>query len=200
MLPAPRRRFLPASLVASGALTLSVLGATLPATAAPVTTSLVAAPTAVTAPATTTTTTLRTAAVTTPAVSAARAYALRVAHERASAVRLAESRIGSRYVAGRTGPHAFDCSGLAVYVAKRAYGKRLPHYSRAQYRALHHVSRKNLRPGDLVFFLRGGTHHVGIYIGRGLMVSATNPRGGVRIDSVFTGWYGQRYTGAARVV
>ena len=46
--------------------------------------------------------------------------------------------------------------------------------------------RSNLRPGDLVFFFRRGAHHVGVYIGRGRMVSATNPRAGVKVDRVFT--------------
>jgi len=32
------------------------------------------------------------------------------------------------------------------------------------------------------------------------MVSATNPWGGVQVDPVFSGWYGQRYSGAGRLV
>ena len=62
------------------------------------------------------------------------------------------------------------------------------------------VSKSQLRPGDLVFFFKRGAHHVGVYIGRGLMVSATNPRHGVKIDAVFSGWYGSRYSGAGRLV
>ncbi len=62
------------------------------------------------------------------------------------------------------------------------------------------MSKGSLRPGDLVFFFRHGAHHVGVYIGGGRMVSATNPRGGVKIDAVFSGWYGSRYSGAGRLV
>ena len=198
MLSATRRRVVPASLLATGALTLGLVGATVPAQAAPAlpTTSL-AAPTAVISR---TAAAAPQAATLSPKALAVRAAALRVAHERASAVSVARSRIGSAYVAGMAGPRAFDCSGLALYVAKKAYGKNLPHYSYDQYRVLKHVARNHLRPGDLVFFFRYGTHHVGVYIGKGRMVSATNPYGGVKIDSVFTGWYGQRYSGAARVV
>lgn len=197
MLSATRRRVLPASLLATGALTLGLVGATVPAQAAPVlpTTSL-AAPTAVI---TRTASVAPKAATVSPKVVAARAAALRVAHQRASAVSVARSRIGARYVAGMAGPRAFDCSGLALYVAKKAFGKNLPHYSRDQYRVLKHVAKNHLRAGDLVFFFRNGAHHVGVYIGKGRMVSATNPHGGVKIDSVFSGWYGQRYSGAARV-
>jgi cell wall-associated NlpC family hydrolase len=87
-----------------------------------------------------------------------------------------------------------------MYVAKHSYGRSLPHYSKAQYRVTKRVARANLRPGDLVFFFKRGAHHVGVYIGHGKMVGAANPRKGVRIDSVFSGWYGARYTGAGRLV
>ena len=126
--------------------------------------------------------------------------AARVAGIRATAVRIARSRVGSGYSAGAAGPHWFDCSGLALYVVRLATGRNLPHYSRAQFAATARVSRKNLKPGDLVFFFGRGAHHVGIYIGNGLMVNATSPRGGVRIDAVFSGWYGSRYSGAGRLL
>ena len=41
----------------------------------------------------------------------------------------------------------------------------------------------NLRPGDLVFYY-SGISHVGIYIGNGRIVHATNPTRGVVTDSV----------------
>lgn len=132
-------------------------------------------------------------------VAAARAAA-RVMRIRTTAVHLARTKLGARYAAGRVGPSAFDCSGLVIYVVKKATGRSLPHYSKAQFGATKRVSRANLRPGDLVFFFRHGTHHVGIYIGGGRMISATNPRSGVRVDSVFSGWYGARYSGAGRLV
>jgi len=203
-----RLRLLPVTLV-SVALVGGVAGA-VPAHAATTTTSTqttvsvttVAAPTVTTTSTAVATSTV--AASTSTTVSTATTYAARLAayraHTRAKAVAVAKSRLGARYRAGRVGPWSFDCSGLAIYVAKKAYGKRLPHYSKAQYRATKRVSRAHLRPGDLVFFFKRGTHHVGIYIGHGLMVSATNPRHGVRIDPVFTGWYGTRYSGAGRLV
>ena len=220
MLSATRRRVFPASLLVSGALAAGILGTTIPAQASVVTptttvaTSTVVATQAVaavttasTAAATTVTTAVVAPAAITPAqalakrVAAARAaYAVRVMKIRVSAVAIAKSRIGSHYRAGRSGPRAFDCSGLALYVVKKATGRSLPHYSRAQMSATKRVSKSALRPGDLVFFFRHGAHHVGVYIGGGRMVSATNPRGGVKIDSVFSGWYGKRYSGAGRLV
>lgn len=192
MLSATRHRVLPASLLVTGALAVGVLGTAVPAQAA------VVSPTSTIA--TTSVSTTSVAPTLTPAALAARRAAVRVMKMRVTAVTVARSRVGMRYSAGRSGPTRFDCSGLALYVVKKATGRTLPHYSKAQFRATKRVSKKALRPGDLVFFFRHGTHHVGVYIGRGLMVSATNPRGGVQIDPVFSGWYGQRYSGAGRLV
>ena len=41
---------------------------------------------------------------------------------------------------------------------------------------------------------------MGLYVGNGKMISATNPRSGVKVDCVFSGWYGSRYSGAGRLV
>jgi cell wall-associated NlpC family hydrolase len=115
----------------------------------------------------------------------------------ATAVAVARAQVGDRYVWGASGPSSFDCSGLTSYAWRKA-GVSLPHQSRAQYRATSRVSKGDLRPGDLVFFY-SPISHVGIYIGGGLMVHAANPGAGVRVDSVFGGHYGGKYSGAGRV-
>jgi cell wall-associated NlpC family hydrolase len=53
-----------------------------------------------------------------------------------------------------------------------------------------------LKPGDLVFFYRDH-HHVGIYIGNGLMINAPHTGDVVRIASIPAHGY---YSGAVRVV
>jgi len=206
VLSATRRRVIPASLLMTGALSVGLMGASVPAQAA--TTTTVASTTVVTT-SVPTVTVVPTAAQTAASVAARKAAAQRAAMHlaavralrvRASVVHIARTKVGSRYVAGRSGPTKFDCSGLALYVVKKATGRSLPHYSKAQFRATKRVAKSALRPGDLVFFFRHGAHHVGIYIGGGRMVSATNPRHGVKIDSVFSGWYGSRYSGAGRLI
>jgi cell wall-associated NlpC family hydrolase len=73
---------------------------------------------------------------------------------------------GKPYSYGAAGPHAFDCSGLVMYVFKHAVDKSLPHNAAAQYQVSHHVKRKNLLVGDLIFVDNGGyISHVGIYAG-----------------------------------
>jgi len=204
VLSATRRRVLPASLLATGAIAAGVVGTTVPAQASVTTRAATASTTSVVtrsvASAAVAPTTVSPAVLVARKAAAARIAVARVAHIRFSAVSIARSKVGSRYSAGHAGPTRFDCSGLALYVVKRATGRTLPHYSRAQMAATKRVGKGQLRPGDLVFFFRHGAHHVGIYIGAGRMVSATNPSGGVHIDAVFSGWYGQRYSGAGRLV
>ena len=114
------------------------------------------------------------------------------------AVAYALSKVGDAYVAGADGPRAFDCSGLTM-AAYRAAGISLPHYSYSQFAVTRRVSRGDLRPGDLVFYFGYGSHHVAMYIGGGMMVSASNPSAGVQIIGVWSSWYAERYSGGGRV-
>lgn len=115
---------------------------------------------------------------------------------RARVVRVVKAQIGDRYVHGATGPSAFDCSGLARYVYKHGAHKSLPHTSYAQYAKLRHVSKRSLKPGDLVFFFRHHVHHVGVYVGHGKIVDAENPRRGVRTAALNNSWNRKHFSGA----
>ncbi|MGW4195434.1 NlpC/P60 family protein [Streptomyces sp. NPDC005004] len=112
----------------------------------------------------------------------------------AAAVAYAYRKLGSPYVWGATGPHAFDCSGL-VQAAYRSAGISLPRTTYAQINAGRRVSRSQLRPGDLVFFY-SGVSHVGLYIGGGKMIHAPNPSAPVRIAPISQ----MPFAGATRVV
>jgi cell wall-associated NlpC family hydrolase len=117
----------------------------------------------------------------------------------AAAISYALSQVGDRYVAAAAGPDAFDCSGLTL-AAWRQAGVSLPHYSYAQFSSVRRIPDSELQPGDLVFYFGSGAHHVGMYIGNGKMVHAANPRDGVEITDYKGPWYGERYSGAGRVV
>ena len=99
--------------------------------------------------------------------------------------KIALSERGKRYAYGASGPRAFDCSGLVLYAYRRAGLARSihgGHSARGMYRwarAHRLTSRSHPRAGDIVVY--GGGSHVGIYIGRGLVVSALNGRQGIRI-------------------
>ena len=112
------------------------------------------------------------------------------------AVAAAMSKLGARYVYGAGGARTFDCSGLVQWAYGRA-GVRTAHYTGAFWASYRHVSTTQLRPGDLVFFY-ADKHHVGIYIGGGMMINAPHTGDVVRIAPVFGG--GRDYVGAVRVV
>lgn len=113
-----------------------------------------------------------------------------------TAVAVALDQQGDSYQWGAAGPDEFDCSGLTMYAWGKA-GVSLPHSSASQYASLPHVGKDQLQPGDLVFFYNP-IHHVGMYIGGGNMVHAFSEGSPVGVDSVFGGYYGSVYTGAAR--
>jgi cell wall-associated NlpC family hydrolase len=92
----------------------------------------------------------------------------------AIAVQTACAQIGDPYEWGAAGPDAFDCSGLTQYAWGKA-GVYLTHHAADQWNETTRVSSSEARAGDLVFFY-SDLHHVGLYLGNGLMVHA--PREG----------------------
>ena len=106
----------------------------------------------------------------------------------ASVIAFAQAQVGKRYSPGGEGPHSFDCSGFT----KRAYalaGIHLPHSSGAQAARARTIPRSEARPGDLVV----GSGHVGIYMGRGMMIDAGNRRVGVVYRKLYAGLHIERF-------
>ncbi len=103
-------------------------------------------------------------------------------------VYIAEAQRGKRYVLDAAGPSAFDCSGLVLYVYRRAGvaarlgGGHSGYTMLAWGRAHHLVSRTNPQVGDVVVYGNGA--HVAIYIGGGRVISALNPFQGIRITGL----------------
>jgi peptidoglycan DL-endopeptidase CwlO len=117
-----------------------------------------------------------------------------------AAVRWALAQLGDPYRWGATGPDTFDCSGLTGS-AYAAAGVSIPRVSRAQWGAGPHVAFANLLPGDLLFYADNPVdpatiHHVGMYIGNGLMVHAPHTGDVVRVASIWR----EGYAGATRIV
>lgn len=107
-------------------------------------------------------------------------------------VNYALSFLGVPYVWGGTTPSGFDCSGFVQYVYAH-FGINIPRISQDQQNyGIPVKDRKNLQPGDLVFF---GTpaYHVGMYIGDGKYVEAPHTGDVVKIAVLYD------YTSAMRV-
>ena len=133
--------------------------------------------------------------------SAPAASAGRFAHGDGYAIASAALRLqGIPYRSGGSDLRGFDCSGLVQYVLAQ-YGLAVPRVVRDQYEIGSRIGLNDLEPGDLVFFTTEGRHvsHVGIVIGGDQFVHAPNARGTVRVDSLVTGYWGERVTGARRV-
>lgn len=96
------------------------------------------------------------------------------------AVAYALAQVGKPYLWGAEGPHSFDCSGLTWRAWAHA-GRRIPRTSQEQWRRLHKVSLRALRPGDLIVYFPGATH-VALYIGGGRVVQAPRPGANVRVS------------------
>ena len=117
------------------------------------------------------------------------------------AVAVAQAQLGSPNVWGAEGPATFDCSGLTSF-AYAAAGITIPRVSRAQFAAyagLRPIDPLHLVAGDLVFFADNPgnpstIHHVGMYIGKGLMVEAPHTGAVVRTSSIWR----PSYAGAVR--
>jgi peptidoglycan DL-endopeptidase CwlO len=110
-----------------------------------------------------------------------------------AAIAAAESVLGVPYrYAGASPESGFDCSGLTMWAWAHA-GVSLPHSSQMQYSSLPHVSQSQLQPGDLVFFY-SPIHHVGLYVGGGMMIHA--PHTGTVVQRAAVYW--EYFTGAAR--
>ena len=114
---------------------------------------------------------------------------------------------GTPYRYGASSPRGFDCSGFTSYVFKR-FGIQLDRSSRGQITNGERVKKKDLQPGDLVFFQgrsgRGGVGHVGIVT----KVNEDNTfhfihsacSSGVTESKNTESYYSRRYVGACRVL
>lgn len=106
----------------------------------------------------------------------------------AKVVAYALAQLDKPYVFNTAGPTSFDCSGLTMAAWTQA-GVVLPHYTITQAQAGTPVSSPNLMvPGDLILVpgddgALAAPGHVGMYIGNGLVVNASDPTDGIRVQT-----------------
>lgn len=96
--------------------------------------------------------------------------------------------LGTPHRLGGMSRRGIDCSGLVVILYEDLFGEQLPRTTAALIHRGRRVARRNLTPGDLVFFKPGSkARHVGIYLGHGEFVHASTSHGVMisRMDDVF---------------
>lgn len=116
---------------------------------------------------------------------------------RKTVVAAAHQMLGAPYRPGGSTPRGFDCSGLVSYSHGHA-GIPVPRTARDQYSRAKPVGRRDLLPGDLVFFNTEGrwVSHVGIYVGDGLFVHAPSSGKQVALESLDNPYWRRRIIGA----
>jgi cell wall-associated NlpC family hydrolase len=110
--------------------------------------------------------------------------------------------VGVKYrYGGRSPETGFDCSGLIAHIFERAWGVALPAGTEALSKVGQAVKRKDLEPGDLVFYnTRNRPYsHVGIYLGDGRFLHAPRAGARVRVESLDTSYWRARFNGARRL-
>ena len=113
----------------------------------------------------------------------------------------AQQFLGLKYLWGGTSSDGFDCSGF-MFRLYQSQGILIPRDASEQAGAGKPVLKENLQPGDLLFFAKvtpvDKIHHVGMYIGEGLMIHSPNSKSVIRIEPFEAGVYGEEYWGARR--
>ena len=110
--------------------------------------------------------------------------------------------LGIPYRSGGTSFKGMDCSGFARTIYANLFGIELPHNSAAQFSftKLQKIDEDELQTGDLVFFSRKKRiNHVGVYLGEGNFIHATNGKG-IVISSLDDQHWKTRMVGTKRLM
>ncbi len=118
-------------------------------------------------------------------------------------VEAARRWLGTPYRYGGESRRGVDCSALVMNVYNEALGMKLPRTTRTQREYASRVSRRDLQPGDLVFFSsdknRNGISHVGLFIGNDRFIHASSSRG-VVVSRLGEKYFMKHYHSSGRVV
>ena len=102
---------------------------------------------------------------------------------------------------GSSADTGFDCSGLVRAIYEKTAGLLLPRRADQQAAFAEKIDKKDLQPGDLVFFntMRRAFSHVGIYVGDGKFIHAPRSGAEVRVEAMQQSSWKRRFDGARRV-
>lgn len=109
--------------------------------------------------------------------------------------------LGVPYKYGGNNKNGVDCSGFVLMVFHKALSIDLPRVSREQGDYCRKINKKDLFPGDLLFFAIGKSNkvnHVGMYVGDGKMIHASASKG-VMISDVSEKYFEKYYHHSGQV-
>lgn len=121
--------------------------------------------------------------------------------ERNLFVRVVKNFLGVPYKLGGSTLKGIDCSAFVKKIFE-IFNVQLPRTSREQFRMGKKVGREELEEGDLIFFKtrRANNTHVGIYIGNNQFVHASYRSKEVRVDTLDTPYFNQRFINGVRII
>ncbi len=125
-----------------------------------------------------------------------------VSHKASELVVHAMGFLGVPYrLGGNSIETGFDCSGFVKAVYEQTLGLVLPRKAEQQAAATENIEKKDLLPGDLVFFntLHRAFSHVGIYVGNNRFIHSPKPGAEVRVENMAGAYWDRRFDGARRV-
>ena len=118
----------------------------------------------------------------------------------ASAIRTeGQNWLGIPYRWGGTTRRGIDCSAFVQQFVRKTFEVDLPRTTATQVHRGVRVDRADRLAGDLVFFRRRGTRHVGVYIGGGEFIHASSSRG-VTISTMDSGYWARYYWQTRRIL
>jgi len=102
---------------------------------------------------------------------------------------------------GNSAETGFDCSGFVRAMYQQTVGLLLPRRADQQAAFAEKIDKKDLQPGDLVFFntMRRAFSHVGIYVGDGKFIHSPRTGSEVRVEDMHDSYWQRRFDGARRV-
>ena len=102
---------------------------------------------------------------------------------------------------GNSAETGFDCSGFVRAMYEQTVGLLLPRRADQQAAATQVIDKKELQPGDLVFFntMRRNFSHVGIYVGDGKFIHSPRSGSEIRVEDMGVAYWKRRFNGARRV-
>jgi len=95
---------------------------------------------------------------------------------------------GVRHRIGGSDRQGVDCSGLVQAIFREAFHVALPRTSRDQSRMGQRVEAREMRPGDLVYFLDKGGDHIGVLVAERTFLHTSASRG-VMLSTLDAYWW-----------
>ena len=106
---------------------------------------------------------------------------------------------GTRYAFGGDSCRGIDCSALTRRVYREVFSFELPRVTKDQIKVGRHVSRNNLKPGDILYFRPDGKYnHTAVYLGNSLFINASSSKG-VILSSMEHSYWSKYFVHGVRV-